>query len=123
MVLKHMFVSFIIVLNTAISFSSSVNKLKCKNIDDNSVHIFEIHKNYKIVNILPNGYEFDYILEEENNEKITGYFYQKKKDFIKKFVLTFNLDKNILYDEMYEGNNFNNLNLKDKKIFTCNNDK
>tara|TARA_X000000368_G_scaffold237546_2_gene187611 strand:+ start:1152 stop:1508 length:357 start_codon:yes stop_codon:yes gene_type:complete len=118
-----MFVSFIIVLNTAISFSSSVNKLKCKNIDDNSVHIFEIHKNYKIVNILPNGYEFDYILEEENNEKITGYFYQKKKDFIKKFVLTFNLDKNILYDEMYEGNNFNNLNLKDKKIFTCNNDK
>ncbi len=123
MVLKHMFVSFIIVLNTAISFSSSVNKLKCKNIDDNSVHIFEIHKNYKIVNILPNGYEFDYILEEENNRKITGYFYQKKKDFIKKFVLTFNLDKNILYDEMYEGNNFNNLNLKDKKIFTCNNDK
>ena len=123
MVLKHMFISFIIVLNTTISFSSSVNKLKCKNIDDNSVHIFEIHKNYKIVNILPNGYEFDYILEEENNEKITGYFYQKKKDFIKKFVLTFNLDKNILYDEMYEGNNFNNLNLKDKKIFTCNNDK
>ena len=45
------------------------------------------------------------------------------KNVIKKFVLKFNLNDNILYDEMYEGKNLNNLNLKDKKIFTCNNDK
>lgn len=123
MISKFLFFFFIIILSIRISFSSNVYKLKCKNVDDNTVHFFVIHKDYKIVNILPNGYEFDYILEQENNEKITAYFYQNKKNFIKKFVLKFNLNDNILYDEMYEGKNLNNLNLKDKKIFTCNNDK
>lgn len=123
MISKFLFFFFIIILSIRISFSSNVYKLKCKNVDDNTVHFFVIHKNYKIVNILPNGYEFDYILEQENNEKITAYFYQNKKNVIKKFVLKFNLNDNILYDEMYEGKNLNNLNLKDKKIFTCNNDK
>lgn len=123
MISKFLFFFFIIILSIRISFSNNVYKLKCKNVDDNTVHFFVIHKNYKIVNILPNGYEFDYILEQENNEKITAYFYQNKKNFIKKFVLKFNLNDNILYDEMYEGKNLNNLNLKDKKIFTCNNDK
>ena len=123
MISKFLFFFFIIILSIRISFSNNVYKLKCKNVDDNTVHFFVIHKNYKIVNILPNGYEFDYILEQENNEKITAYFYQNKKNVIKKFVLNFNLNDNILYDEMYEGKNLNNLNLKDKKIFTCNNDK
>ncbi|MEL0101965.1 MAG: hypothetical protein VW837_00565 [Gammaproteobacteria bacterium] len=123
MISKFLFFFFIIILSIRISFSNNVYKLKCKNVDDNTVHFFVIHKNYKIVNILPNGYEFDYILEQENNEKITAYFYQNKKNVIKKFVLKFNLNDNILYDEMYEGKNLNNLNLKDKKIFTCNNDK
>ena len=123
MISKFLFFFFIIILSIRISFSNNIYKLKCKNVDDNTVHFFVIHKNYKIVNILPNGYEFDYILEQENNEKITAYFYQNKKNFIKKFVLKFNLNDNILYDEMYEGKNLNNLNLKDKKIFTCNNDK
>tara|TARA_B100000035_G_scaffold87813_2_gene73813 strand:- start:3118 stop:3489 length:372 start_codon:yes stop_codon:yes gene_type:complete len=123
MISKFLFFFLIIILSIRISFSSNVYKLKCKNVDDNTVHFFVIHKDYKIVNILPNGYEFDYILEQENNEKITAYFYQNKKNFIKKFVLKFNLNDNILYDEMYEGKNLNNLNLKDKKIFTCNNDK
>ena len=123
MISKFLFFFLIILLSIRISFSSNVYKLKCKNVDDNTVHFFVIHKDYKIVNILPNGYEFDYILEQENNEKITAYFYQNKKNFIKKFVLKFNLNDNILYDEMYEGKNLNNLNLKDKKIFTCNNDK
>ena len=123
MISKFLFFFLIIILSIRISFSSNVYKLKCKNVDDNTVHFFVIHKDYKIVNILPNGYEFDYILEQENNDKITAYFYQNKKNFIKKFVLKFNLNDNILYDEMYEGKNLNNLNLKDKKIFTCNNDK
>lgn len=123
MISKFLFFFFIIILSIRISFSNNIYKLKCKNVDDNTVHFFVIHKNYKIVNILPNGYEFDYILEQENNEKITAYFYQNKKNVIKKFVLKFNLNDNILYDEMYEGKNLNNLNLKDKKIFTCNNDK
>ena len=123
MISKFLFFFFIIILSIRISFSNNVYKLKCKNVDDNTVHFFVIHKNYKIVNILPNGYEFDYILEQENNEKITAYFYQNKKNVIKKFVLKFNLNDNILYDEMYEGKNLNNLNLNDKKIFTCNNDK
>ena len=60
------------------------------------------------------------------NKKITRksqHIFIKPKKFIKKFVLKFNLNENILYDEMYEGKNLNNLNLKDKKIFTCNNDK
>ena len=123
MISKFLFFFFIIILSIRISFSNNIYKLKCKNVDDNTVHFFVIHKNYKIVNILPNGYEFDYILEQENNEKITAYFYQNKKNVIKKFVLKFILNDNILYDEMYEGKNLNNLNLKDKKIFTCNNDK
>ena len=123
MISKFLFFFLIIILSIRISFSSNVYKLKCKNVDDNTVHFFVIHKDYKIVNILPNGYEFDYILEQENNEKITAYFYQNKKNVIKKFVLKFNFNDNILYDEMYEGKNLNNLNLKDKKIFTCNNDK
>ena len=46
----------------------------------------------------------------------------RKNNFIKKFVLTFNINKNLLYDEMYEGTSIQNLFLKDKKIFTCSND-
>ena len=84
MISKFLFFFFIIILSIRISFSNNVYKLKCKNVDDNTVHFFVIHKNYKIVNILPNGYEFDYILEQENNEKITAYFYQNKKKCYKK---------------------------------------
>jgi len=42
---------------------------------------------------------------------------------IKKFYLEFNLDTKVLYDEMYVGNNIDNLFLKDKKIFSCKDDK
>tara|TARA_B100000941_G_scaffold8711_1_gene5527 strand:- start:337 stop:609 length:273 start_codon:yes stop_codon:yes gene_type:complete len=89
---------------------------------DGSKHIFEIYKNYKVVNILPNGYQFDYSIDYENKSEVKAYLIQKKNNFIKKFVLTFNINKNILYDEMYEGMRIQNLYLKDKKIFTCNND-
>ena len=123
MISKFLFFLLIIISSIKISFSSNIQKLECKNIENNTVHSFLIYKNYKVVNILPNGYEFDYIIKKENDEKITAYFYQKRQEFIKKFVLKFNLNKNILYDEMYEGNNVNNLILKDKKIFSCNDDK
>ena len=33
------------------------------NIENSSTHNFIIYPNYKVVNILPNGYEFDYIIQ------------------------------------------------------------
>tara|TARA_B100000902_G_C27185538_1_gene851144 strand:+ start:87 stop:461 length:375 start_codon:yes stop_codon:yes gene_type:complete len=105
------------------SYAKSVHQLKCQNIKNNSVHTFKIYKNYKVVNILPNGYRFDYIINKESKSKVTAYFYQKKENFIKKFYLEFNLDTKVLYDEMYIGKDINNLFLKDKKIFSCKDDK
>ena len=83
------------------------------------MHSFIIYSDYKVVNVLPNGYEFDYIIENESPDSLVSYFYQFNDNLIKKFVLSFNLKENILYDEMYEGNDKSNLILKDKKIFKC----
>ena len=105
------------------SYAKSVHQLKCQNIKNNSVHTFKIYKNYKVVNILPNGYSFDYIINKESKSEVTAYFYQKKENFVKKFYLEFNLDTKVLYDEMYIGKDINNLFLKDKKIFSCKDDK
>jgi len=101
------------------SFSSNVTYLTCRNIENDSIHTFKIFHDYKVVNILPNGYEFDYLIEDESSNKIKSYFYQKRKNYVKKFILLFNLEDNILYDEMYEGIDINNLKLKDKKTYTC----
>ena len=122
MLIRAIILLFIILLEIKIIFSDNVLQLYCKNATDGSKHIFEIYKNYKVVNILPNGYQFDYSIEYENNSEVKAYFIQKKNNLIKKFVLTFNINKNLLYDEMYEGTNIRNLYLKDKKTFTCNND-
>ena len=105
------------------SYAKSVHQLKCQNIKNNSIHTFKIYKTYKVVNILPNGYRFDYIINKESKSEVTAYFYQKKENFIKKFYLEFNLDTKVLYDEMYIGKDINNLFLKDKKIFSCKDDK
>ena len=83
------------------------------------MHSFIIYSDYKVVNVLPNGYEFDYIIENESPDSLVSYFYQINDNLIKKFVLSFNLKENILYDEMYEGIDKKNLTLKDKKIFKC----
>ena len=114
--------SFLLLLNTELCFSSQVN-LICKNIDNDSIHKFIISPHYKVKNILPNGYEFDYIIENESPDSLVSYFYQINDNLIKKFVLSFNLKENILYDEMYEGNTPESLILKDKKTFECKNDK
>ena len=99
--------------------SSNFILLTCKNIENDSIHKFEIFLNYKVVNILPNGYKFNYLIEKESSERLKAYFYQKELNLIKKFTLSFNLKENILYDEMYEGKDIENLKLKDKKIFMC----
>lgn len=114
--------SFLLLLNTELCFSSQVN-LICKNIDNDSIHKFIISPHYKVKNILPNGYEFDYIIKKESEKLLVAYFFQKNKGIIKKFTLTFNFEDNILYDEMYEGNTPEDLILKDKKTFECKNDK
>ena len=122
MLIRTIVLLFIILLEIKILFSDNIIQLHCKNTMDESKHIFEIYKNYKVVNILPNGYQFDYSIDYENKSEVKAYFIQKKNNFIKKFVLTFNINKNLLYDEMYEGTSIQNLFLKDKKIFTCSND-
>ena len=122
MLIRTIVLLFIILLEIKILSSDNVIQLHCKNTMDGSKHIFEIYKNYKVVNILPNGYQFDYSIDYENKSEVKAYFIQKKNNFIKKFVLTFIINKNLMYDEMYEGTSIQNLYLKDKKIFTCNND-
>ena len=110
-----------LVLFTRTSNSENFLKLSCENVENYSTHLFKIYKNYKVVNILPNSYEFDYQIEYEDKEKVIAYFYQKKFKKIKKFTLTFNLVENVLYDEMHEGFQKENLILKDKKIYKCRN--
>lgn len=110
-----------LVLFTRTSNSENFLKLSCENVENYSTHLFKIYKNYKVVNILPNSYEFDYQTEYEDKEKVIAYFYQKKFEKIKKFTLTFNLVENVLYDEMHEGFQKENLTLKDKKIYKCRN--
>ena len=114
----HIYLFFLFLIQMK-SFSSNVTYLTCRNIENDSIHTFKIFHDYKVVNILPNGYEFDYLIEDESSNKIKSYFYQKRKDYVKKFILLFNLEDNILYDEMYEGSDINNLKLKDKKTYTC----
>ena len=116
-------VFFIFFIFLSKSYAKSVHQLKCQNIKNNSVHTFKIYKNYKVVNILPNGYRFDYIINKESKSEVSAYFYQKKENFVKKFYLEFNLDTKVLYDEMYIGKDINSLFLKDKKIFSCKDDK
>ena len=120
---RFFLIIFFLFLAFSKSYSKSVHILKCKNFENNSVHTFKIYKNYKVVNILPNGYRFDYIVDNETKSKVTAYFFQRKENLIKKFYLEFNLDTKVLYDEMYVGNNIDNLFLKDKKIFSCKDDK
>ena len=112
------FLFFFIIFQSKI-YGNNKLVLNCTNIKNNSRHNFIIYSNYEVINILPNGYEFDYIIEKESSDYLISYFYQIKDNFTKKFVLSFNLKENILYDEMYEGNNKRNLILKDKKIFKC----
>ena len=112
------FLFFIITFHSKIYGSDEIS-LNCTNIENYSTHNFIIYPNYKVVNILPNGYEFDYIIEQESSDLLISYFYQIRDNFIKKFVLSFNFKENILYDEMYEGIDKKNLTLKDKKIFKC----
>lgn len=112
------FLFFIVTFHLKIYGSDKIS-LNCTNIEDYSIHNFIIYPNYKVINILPNGYEFDYIIEKESSDLLISYFYQIRDNFIKKFVLSFNFKENILYDEMYEGIDKKNLTLKDKKIFKC----
>lgn len=113
------FFILVIIIFYSKSHSNQLLQLTCTNYENNSKHNFIIYPNYKVINILPNGYEFDYIIEEESADHIISYFYQTKDFLVKKFVLSFNLKENVLYDEMYEGNDKKNLILKDKKIFQC----
>ena len=112
------FLFFIVTFHSKIYGSDNIS-LNCINIENYSTHNFIIYPNYKVVNILPNGYEFDYIIEQESSDLLISYFYQIRDNIIKKFVLSFNFKENILYDEMYEGIDKKNLTLKDKKIFKC----
>ena len=118
---KNLFITILFFIITFYSkiYGSDKISLNCTNIENYSIHNFIIYPNYKVVNILPNGYEFDYIIEEESSDLLISYFYQIRDNFIKKFVLSFNFKENILYDEMYEGIDKKNLTLKDKKIFKC----
>ena len=119
--MNRKFLLIFLVLLTKTSNSENFLKLSCENVENYSTHLFKIYKNYKVVNILPNSYEFDYQIEYEDKEKVIAYFYQKKFEKIKKFTLTFNLVENVLYDEMHEGFQKENLILKDKKIYKCRN--
>ena len=96
MLIRTIVLLFIILLEIKILFSDNVIQLYCKNTMDGSKHIFEIYKNYKVVNILPNGYQFDYSIDYENKSEVKAYFIQKKNNFIKKFILTFNINKNLI---------------------------
>ena len=109
---------FLILIQSEV-LSSNLILFTCKNTENDSIHKFKIFLNYKVVNILPNGYEFNYLIEKESSDEVKAYFYQKELNLIKKFTLSFNLKDNILYDEMYEGKDTKNLKLKDKKIFMC----
>ena len=110
---------FFFILIQSEVLSSNLILFTCKNTENDSIHKFKIFLNYKVVNILPNGYEFNYLIEKESSDEVKAYFYQKELNLIKKFTLSFNLKDNILYDEMYEGKDIENLKLKDKKIFMC----
>jgi len=110
---------FFFILIQSEVLSSNLILFTCKNTENDSIHKFKIFLNYKVVNILPNGYEFNYLIEKESSDEVKAYFYQKELNLIKKFTLSFNLKDNILYDEMYEGKDTKNLKLKDKKIFMC----
>ena len=118
---KNLFITILFFIITFYSkiYGSDKISLNCTNIENYSTHNFIIYPNYKVVNILPNGYEFDYIIEQESSDLLISYFYQIRDNIIKKFVLSFNFKENILYDEMYEGIDKKNLTLKDKKIFKC----
>ena len=122
MLYRFFLISFFLFFAFSKSYSKSEHNLKCQNVENNSVHTFKIYKNYKVVNILPNGYQFDYIIDSETKSQVTAYFFQRKENLIKKFYLEFNLDTKVLYDEMYVGNNIDNLLLKDRKIFSCKDD-
>jgi len=110
---------FFFILIQSEVLSSNLILLTCKNTENDSIHKFKIFLNYKVVNILPSGYEFNYLIEKESSEEVKAYFYQKELNLVKKFTLSFNLKDNILYDEMYEGKDINNLKLKDRKFFMC----
>jgi len=119
--MNRKFLFICLVLFTKTSNSENFIKLSCENVENYSTHIFKIYKTYKVVNILPNGYEFNYQIKYEDKEKIIAYFYQKKFKKIKKFTLTFNLVENVLYDEMHEGFQKEKLTLIDQKIYKCRN--
>jgi len=119
--MNRKFLLIFLVLLTKTSNSENFLKLSCENIENNSTHLFKIYKTYKVVNILPNNYQFDYQIEYEDKEKVIAFFYQKKFKKIKKFTLTFNLVENVLYDEMHVGFQKENLTLIDQKIYKCRN--
>ena len=68
---------FFFILIQSEVLSSNLILLTCKNTENDSIHKFKIFLNYKVVNILPNGYEFNYLIEKESSEEVKAYFYQK----------------------------------------------
>ena len=93
--------------------------LNCNYAPRNFNHQFIYVPNYKVTNILPNGYEFNYTINEESDNFVHAFFIQKKDNMYKKFTLEINLSSLVISDNMYIGKDLINMKLKDHKKFLC----
>lgn len=93
--------------------------LNCNYAPRNFNHQFIYVPNYKVTNILPNGYEFNYTINEESDNFVHAFFIQKKDNMYKKFTLEINLSSLVISDKMYIGKDLINMKLKDHKKFLC----
>ena len=93
--------------------------LKCNYAPKNFNHQFIYFPNYKVTNILPNGYEFNYSITEETDNFVHAFFIQKKDNIFKKFSLEINLSSLVISDKMFIGKDLINMELKDHKQFLC----
>ena len=93
--------------------------LNCNYAPRNFNHQFIYVSNYKVTNILPNGYEFNYTINEESDNFVHAFFIQKKDNMYKKFTLEINLSSLVISDKMYIGKDLINMKLKDHKKFLC----
>tara|TARA_A100001234_G_scaffold200110_1_gene191848 strand:+ start:786 stop:1166 length:381 start_codon:yes stop_codon:yes gene_type:complete len=93
--------------------------LNCNYAPRNFNHQFIYVPNYKVTNILPNGYEFNYTINEESDNFVHAFFIQKKDNMYKKFSLEINLSSLVISDKMYIGKDLINMKLKDHKKFLC----
>ena len=93
--------------------------LNCNYAPRNFNHQFIYVPNYKVTNILPNGYEFNYTINEESDNFVHAFFIQKKDNMYKKFTLELNLSSLVISDKMYIGKDLINMKLKDHKKFLC----